>query len=128
MKNFLFIAFTSAFLVGCATTEGYVKLVESWVGTSEIDLIRHWGAPDQTYKSGDSEFLVFNSYRSVYLPGTSPTYTTKIIGNEVHTTTSDGTPARNLNYSCETTFEISNELVVGYNFKGNDCRADPNKI
>ena len=67
MKNFLFIAFTSAFLVGCATTEGYVKLVESWVGTSEIDLIRHWGAPDQTYKSGDSEFLVFNSYRSVYL-------------------------------------------------------------
>jgi hypothetical protein len=114
------------FVSGCATTEGYKKIVTSWVGSTEINLIRSWGAPQHSYKSGDTKFIVYNSSRNVHIPGTTPTYTTTVIGNTAYTNTTGGTSAQNLQYSCETTFEIKNSKIVSWRFKGNDCKAKEN--
>lgn len=120
--NLLFVLFI-LLISGCATTEGYRKIIASWVGSTEIDLIRNWGAPQHSYQSEDSNFIVYNSFRSVYIPGTTPTYTTTVIGNTAYTNTTGGSPAQNLQYSCETTFEIKDKKVVSWSFRGNDCKA-----
>ena len=47
-----------AILSGCATTQNYELVLSSWVGRDEIELIRGWGPPRQTYESAGSKFLV----------------------------------------------------------------------
>jgi len=123
MKKNLFFMLFILFVSGCATTEGYRKVVASWVGSTEIELIRSWGAPQHSYKSGSIKFIVYNSSRSVDIPGTTPTYKTTLIGNTAYTNTTGGTPDQNFQYSCETTFEIMDEKIVSWSFKGNDCTA-----
>ncbi len=124
-KNLLFVLLI-LFISGCETTEGYRKIVESWVGSAEIDLIRSWGAPQHSYQSGDTKFIAYNSSQSVYIPGTTPTYTTTVIGNTTYTNTTGGIPAQNIQLSCGTTFEIRDEIIVSWSFRGNDCTAKEN--
>lgn len=116
----LFIIFFS----GCVpTTEGYKQNVTSWMGSSEAQLVRGWGVPQQVFNSGGRKYFVYNSSRNVYLPGTSPTYTTTFIGNTAYTNSYGGSAPMNLNFQCKTTFEILNEKVVSWRFEGNDCTA-----
>jgi hypothetical protein len=42
MKKLLIILF-GIFMIGCATTANYEKILSSWVGANEIDLVRAWG-------------------------------------------------------------------------------------
>jgi hypothetical protein len=123
MKKICYLLVMSLIIPSCATTAGYKKVVSSWVGHSEIELIRSWGAPQQAYESGRTKFLVYSSSRNVYLPGSAPTYTTTVIGNTAYTNASGGTPDQNLNFSCQTTFEVSNGEIVSWSFRGNDCKA-----
>jgi hypothetical protein len=127
MIKYFSIVALAIVLSGCATTDGYKQVVNSWVGSPEINLIRSWGPPQQSYQSGDSKFLVYHSARNVYLPGTPPTYSTTVIGNTAYTNSYGGTPAQNLNYRCQTTFEVRNGVIASWSFKGNDCMAKPNQ-
>ena len=61
---FIFIVIT---LSACATTAGYEKVLNSWVGAQEIDLVRRWGPPVQSYETGGRKFIVYSSRRNVYL-------------------------------------------------------------
>ncbi|WP_153307520.1 lipoprotein [Desulfospira joergensenii] len=124
MRKTIFLLLLALVVSSCATTAGYKKIVESWIGASELDLIRSWGPPQQTYETGGVKFLVYNSSRNVYLPGRAPTYSTKVIGNTAYTTSSGGRPARNLNYNCQTTFEVIDDKIVSWKFRGNDCTAE----
>ena|SRR5713226_10404375 len=110
-------------LAGCATTANYEKILNSWVGFTELDLIRKWGPPQQSYEAGGRKFLVYSSSRNVYLPGTAPSYTTTVIGNTAYTNRVGGTPSQNIGLSCQTTFEISSEKIVSWRWQGNDCTA-----
>lgn len=56
-------------LAGCATTANYEKILSSWVGSMELDLVRKWGPPQQSYEAGGRKFLVYLSSRNVYLAG-----------------------------------------------------------
>lgn len=125
MRNIFIVVLLSA-LAGCATTAGYKKIVSSWIGNTELNLIRSWGTPQHSYQTGETKFLVYNSSRNVHFPGIAPTYTTTIIGNTVYTNTTGGLSSQNLQYSCETTFEISNKKIVSWRFKGNDCKGKEN--
>ena len=127
MKKYFCVIALVSFISGCATTEGYKQVVNSWVGSPEINLIRSWGAPQQSYESGGTKFLIYNSARNVYLSGSSPTYTTTVIGNTAYTNSHGGSPAQNLNFSCQTTFEVQNGTIMSWSFKGNDCKAKPTK-
>lgn len=108
---------------GCATTANYEKKLNSWVGSGELDLIRRWGPPIQTYEASGRKFIVYNSSRNILLPGTAPTYTTTFVGNTAYTKRVDGIPDQNIGLSCRTTFEIYAEKVVSWRHEGNDCKA-----
>jgi hypothetical protein len=110
-------------LSACATTAGYEKVLNSWVGAQEIDLVRSWGPPAQAYEAGGRKFIVYASRRNVYLPGVAPTYQTNVIGNTAHTTAVGGSPAMNVGMSCMTTFELDGSRVASWSHKGNDCKA-----
>ena len=99
------------------------KILNSWVGATELDLIRKWGLPQQSYETGGRKFVVYTSSRSVYIPGTAPSYTTTVIGNTAYTNPVGGTPGRNIGFSCKTPFEISDDRIVSWRWQGNDCTA-----
>jgi hypothetical protein len=124
MKKTIYLLIFTLVISSCVTTAGYKKIVDSWVGSSELELIRSWGPPQQAYESGGVKFLAYNSSRNVYLAGTAPTYTTTYIGNTAYTSSSGGTPAQNLNLNCQTTFEISDGKIVSWRFQGNACKAE----
>ncbi|MCQ4307954.1 hypothetical protein NA645_08125 [Pseudomonas stutzeri] len=111
---------------GCATTAKYEAILASWVGSPEGDLIRSWGPPQQVYDTGSgTKYLTYSSSRQVYIPGTSPTYTTNYnpYTNSATTTSYGGTPAQNINMGCQTTFEVSGGVISSWRWQGNDCRA-----
>lgn len=110
-------------LSACATTAGYEKILGSWVGKAEVDLVRSWGPPVQAYEAGGKKFIVYSSRRNIYVPGTDPTYQTQFIGNTAYTTAVGGSSATNISMSCMTTFELENSRIVSWSYRGNDCRA-----
>ncbi len=113
----------SPLITGCATTANYEKMLDSWVGAPELDLIRTWGPPLSAYETSGRKFLVYSSSRNVILPGVAPTYTTTIIGNTAYTNRVGGTPSQNIGLACQTTFEIYGERVASWRYEGNDCKA-----
>ena len=122
MFRYLVLA-SSAVLSACATTAGYERILNSWVGVQEIDLVRTWGPPIQAYETGGRKFIVYESRRNVFIPGTAPTYQTNVVGNTAYTTAVGGSPAMNIGRSCVTTFELDGAKVVSWTYKGNDCKA-----
>ena len=123
MKRLLALIAFPVVLVACATTANYEKMLDSWVGTPEIDLIRRWGAPVQSYEAAGRKFLVYSSSRNVFIPGTAPSYTTTVVGNTAYTNQVGGSSAQNIGLACQTTFEIYSERVASWRYQGNDCKA-----
>ena len=117
---------------GCAsttgpTTKGYKQVLNCWIGVSEAQLVRKWGVPAQVFNSAGTRYFVYNSSSNVYIPGTSPFYTTNFIGGTAYTTSYGGSAPQNVNYNCRTTFEIIDGKVVSWRYKGNNCKATENK-
>ena len=110
-------------LTSCATRAGFEKVLNSWVGDEEINLVRRWGPPAQSYEAGGHKFIVYLSQRNVYIPGVAPTYQTTVVGNTAITNAVGGSPAMNVGKSCATTFEIEGSRIVSWSYKGNDCKA-----
>ena len=117
------LAFATVLLSACATTAGYEKLLNSWVGVQEVDLVRSWGPPMQAYEAGGRKFILYSSQRNVFIPGVAPTYQTRVVGNTAYTSAVGGSPAMNVGMACVTTFELENSRVVSWSWKGNDCKA-----
>ena len=120
--RYLFIVLAAA-LTACATSAGYEKILNSWVGVQEVELVRNWGPPLQSYETGGRRFIVYSSRRNVYLPGTAPTYQTTVIGNTAYTHAVGGSPGMNMDMSCTTIFELEGAQVVSWSYNGNDCKA-----
>ncbi|KAF1042229.1 MAG: hypothetical protein GAK35_02843 [Herbaspirillum frisingense] len=117
------IALGALALSACATTAGYEKRLNTWVGANEIDLVRQWGPPAQSYESGDRKFLTYANQRNVFIPGSSPSYQTTFIGNTAYTQPVGGSSPMNVSMSCMTTFEVAAGRIVGWTYRGNDCKA-----
>lgn len=112
-------------LCGCAlaTTAGYEKMLDTWVGRQEIDLVRGWGAPDRVYEVDGRRFIGYSSHHRVYQSGTPTTIVTTITNGSESTTTTPGTPDSASDLSCRTTFELDGSRVVAWSHQGNDCVA-----
>ena len=123
MKNIILSLSFLALLAGCATTENYEKILGTWVGSSERELIQSWGPPSSVYESGGTKYLTYSESASGYIPGTSPTYQTQIIGNTAYTTSSGGSPGFAYNRSCKTTFTLRSDTIVSWRHEGNACVA-----
>ena len=109
-----FAVFVSAIvLASCATPAGYDSVLRSWAGAQEVELVRGWGPPAKTYEVSSRKFIVYESHRKFHLPGTAPVYSSA--------GTTGGSPAMDIEMSCETTFELESSKVVSWSYKGNDC-------
>lgn len=111
-------------LAGCATSEKYEAILDSWIGGTEKQLIRSWGAPDSVYESGDEKYLSYHDSKSGYVPGIAPTYQTQVIGNTAYTTKSGGTQGYFYNNHCQTTFTISGGVIKHWRYEGNSCKSN----
>ncbi|HTB23064.1 MAG TPA: hypothetical protein VK914_10190 [bacterium] len=103
------------------TKAGYEMILNSWVGSSELDLVRKFGVPTQTYEVSGHRFLVYDCEISYRMP---ESYTTTYVGNTAYT---DSYGGQVLTKSCTTTFESDGEKIVNFQDTGNDCRAVPPK-
>lgn len=99
------VYFAIALLAGCATTAGYERSLEGWVGKSIDDVVAAWGAPANTQP----------------LPSGSVAYQWRWTGE---TRLVDGlSGATAVTAWCNTTFLADREGVVRrWQWEGNSCR------
>ena len=88
-------------LSACATETGYQKVVDSWMGSSKINLINTWGIPTNNYKA--DEHTEYFSY--------------------VETSISTDSYGNIYNWKCQTTFTITDDVVTSWKYEGYKCRA-----
>ena len=112
-------------VAGCATTGEYERILASYVGHSELELIRNWGPPDTSYTVGDIKFLSYQRGGMAMTPGVAPSYTTTFSGGVARTTPVGGMPAMAVNRVCVSTFEVQNDRIVRWSWRGNACKAVP---
>lgn len=123
MKKTLIIAIITLFVTGCATTAKHEKALNSWLGATELALVRSWGPPQQSYEVGGKKFLVYVSSRNVHLDGSAPNYRSTRIGNTVYTNKISEYDSQDLTFTCKNTFELDGDRIVGWSYKGNDCKS-----
>lgn len=81
------------------TAEGYTQIMESWENASELQLIKQWGVPYQTYEVEDQKYLLYKEENNFTLNG-----------NYFH-------------FYCDTTFTIENGIITYWKYSGNNCKA-----
>ena len=101
----------------------YAKMLDTWIGAPEIALIRTWGTPVRMYEMNTIKYITFKDSSIFSTQGTLPHYTTTFYGNSAHTTAYGGVSPMVVQLQCETTFGISNGIVIDYSFQGNHCIA-----
>ena len=128
-------------LAGCATTENYEKILNTWVGSHVDSLVLSWGPPQGSFKlSNGKTVLEYTDARTVQMGGY--TYTTPqttyqsgtVYGGGSYGTYSGSsttyvtqqTPTYNVNYWCKTRFIAdSNGIIERWSWEGNNCVAPP---
>ena len=59
MKKLYLLLFV--LLSGCATSEGYNRILNTWLNSDKQNLIETWGVPTSTYKMNDHiEYLRYS--------------------------------------------------------------------
>ncbi|WP_155952212.1 hypothetical protein [Pseudomonas sp. CHM02] len=111
-------------LAGCATTGKYERVLQSWVGSTELELVQSWGPPVRVYESNGHRFLTYSNEGSMYVPGTSPTYQTTYYGNTAYTNSYGGSPGMNVQLSCVTTFDVVDNRISSWRWQGNNCTSN----
>jgi hypothetical protein len=120
--RYLMLAALVVTLGGCATTENYEKMLNTWVGAPELDLVRKWGPPTSSYDSSGVRFLTWDRGGQAYVPGTAPSYQTQRIGNTYYTQPVGGSPGYVIHRRCVTTFEVKDGRVNSWRWEGNACK------
>jgi hypothetical protein len=122
MKNILSLIAVAG-LAACATTEGYEKILASFVGNPESALIARWGPPDSVYESNGARYLTYNRSHSSYIPGIRPRYSTTCNSGYCTSIPIGGSSGFTLEQRCRTTFEVADGTVTYWRHQGNACRA-----
>lgn len=126
------------FLTACATTAGYEAVLNTWVGSTDSNLIDAWGPPDNTYTMSDGRTIVtYSRSQTTVLPGityTTPqtTYSNGTINGDVNASYSGTTttyvqhqgPAQVFTKVCVTRFTVSQDHhIESWRWEGNACKA-----
>jgi hypothetical protein len=97
--------------VGCATTGGYEKILQTWVGSSEDSLISKWGAPSGVFNMSNGKVLTYMSASTTQYSTTYNQFT-----NTLNTT--------GYQYWCKTSFTVNMAgIISNWRWEGNSCRA-----
>jgi hypothetical protein len=118
-------------VLGCASFEAYEKLLGTWLGDTEANLVSKWGPPQNVYVSPDgNRILTYYSQRTIVLPGYTAPTTTYLSGTNYGGTFSGtatsynySTPPMVLDMKCQTNFTVRQAQIVSWSYNGNDCKA-----
>jgi len=113
-------------LAGCATTAGYSKRLNTWMGADETSLVRAWGPPHRAYQSGGVKFLAFVATREAYMPGRPAQLSQEMVNGKSTLVVTEGTKGYSYTRNCETVFELERGRVTSWSWRGNDCKAEEN--
>ena len=123
MIRILAAAICISLLLGCATSQRYEEMLNTWVGKNEEELVRSWGPPSSVYDSGRSKFLTYARSAQGYVPGAAPSYRGYVIGNTVYTRPIGGSPGYAYTQQCVTSFETVGGVIRSWRWEGNACIA-----
>jgi hypothetical protein len=117
VRRLLLISIVLLFISGCKTTDGYKQIMQTWMGATELELIKTIGPPSSTYTSNGVKFLVYDR-----------SYTTKKSYYTDYDFDSYGGsgysyPVGGNTYSCKTTYELEDGIVTNVKWVGNNCKA-----
>lgn len=103
------ILFFSLVLAGCATQAKYKEVLDSWVGSSESDVVATWGVPARTHEAQGLRVLEYydskESYSAAYNKFTKTTEVSKD------------------SWDCLTRFIFRGGKLESYTFQGPACRS-----
>lgn len=94
----------TAIVAGCVTTANYETILNGWVGRSEDELVKDWGAPSSVFQTSSAKY-----YTYVRNKGCSD-------GKETYTCV------------CSTTFQLESSQVRAWRWDGNGCKALPPEL
>src|SRR5882672_9264952 len=118
----------AALLAGCATSANYEKMLASWIGQSEDDLVRNWGPPDNVYNGSTSRYLTYMRVWQGYMPGSGPYYRPTMVGNRLYAYPYGGSPGYVYTESCKTTFELADGRIARWRWEGDACRLTEKEL
>ena len=87
-------------LLGCATSEGYNRRLNTWLDSDKQNLIETWGVPTSTYKLNDH--IEYLSYLRTSISS---------INGDIY------------NWKFETTFTVEDNKITSWKYTGNSCEA-----
>lgn len=126
MKRLLLAAAFLA-LQGCASTDKYNEMLDTWIGADINKLVDVWGYPQNTIEAPNgNKVYVYNQSSSYQLPEVKTTTSNHAIsGNNISgTSTSYSTGGVAVNQQCTTYFEVDdNNKILKWTWKGNNCKA-----
>ncbi len=123
MRNMLITLGLVFLLTGCATEAKYGEMLDTWMGSSESQLISQWGAPASVYEADGAKYLTYRNSASGYVPGSPASYQSTVIGNTVYTNRIGGTSGFMINRWCDTTFTVKGGVIIHWSWQGNGCRS-----
>jgi hypothetical protein len=112
-KRLCSVVLLAAATIGCATADGYERVVSGYIGSSEEALLAQWGPPDRVYTAdGGAKYLTYLSSRSGSSPGIPPIYQTSCSFGQCTTIPVGGSPGYTFTKSCKTSFKIESGIVA----------------
>ena len=123
MKKLLGILVLGFLLSGCfATTAKYEAAINSWIGSSEDELVESWGVPNGVYNKNDGgKVLSYVRSGSMHMPGNT-TSNTSIDAWGYATTTTTTSAGTNIALRCKTSFVVSSTgRITSWSYEGNNC-------
>lgn len=108
-------------LTGCATQAKFKEGMDSWLGSTEGNLVSTLGPPMSVYPTGDGgKILSYSRGGNMQMPG-SLNSTTRVYGNTAYTQT-NVMPGANIQLWCNVNFTLdSRGIVQQWNSNGNHC-------
>lgn len=110
----IIIVLLSLTVSGCATPEGWSKVMNGWLGSSETQLVDQWGPPLRSYQINEKK----KALTYVFDGGTTGV-----------TTYSYGMASTSYSQNyCKTDFYVEDGIVNQWRSEGNMCKAyDPDR-
>ena len=117
----------SALIIGChsfyPSQAAYQQKLNGWIGKSAEELYDTWGFPPQTTPLGENKIMVTYFYSAdAPIDDDYEPYTGQLSYNAMAVPTFGLSPAEPPLYYCQTSFILHNDVVVDFNFSGDDCK------
>ena len=112
-------------LTGCQgvgySSDAYNQKLSGWLGKTADELYSDWGEPSQILPLGNNTVEVsYYSSEEHPVDNDFEPYESEIAYNAL-TQSNFGLPPNPPLFYCKTSFTISNGIVTGYTFNGDDC-------